>query len=156
METDATKSQPSERQYQPETDGSDPITVGHQIDRICDAAGVALKGSRDVVNEVRRLLDIDGRVNRSPYSMMAAAAGTGYVLGGGLFSQLTTRILNLSLRVGLRLAVASPLIHCKLRDFANADCKNGDDSDSLRNEFQPSKVKQGSCYDEPESFKTRR
>lgn len=157
METDAAPSQASERQCHPGTDASDPITVGQRIDRICDAAGMAIKSSRDVVSEVSELLDIDGRVNRNPYAMMAAAAGTGYVLGGGLFSPLTARILNLSLRVGLRLAAASPLIQCKLSDFATAACENCDDSGSPRNEFQPSNVmKQGSCYDEPESSKTRR
>lgn len=157
METDDATSPAYKRQCHSGIGADDPITVGQRLDRICSAAGVALKGSRDVVSEVRDLLDIDGRVNRNPYAMIAAAAGSGYVLGGGLFSPLTVRVLNLSLRVGLRLVAASPLIQCKLRGFAEAACENGDGSGSPNHESQRSKeMKQGSCYDKPEGSETHR
>ena len=36
-------------------------------------------------------LDLHGRVQRNPIGMVLAAAGIGYVLGGGLFSPMTSR-----------------------------------------------------------------
>lgn len=44
-----------------------------------------------------------------PGRTVALAAGTGYLLGGGLFSRLTGKILGTGLRVALRL-VAVPLV----------------------------------------------
>lgn len=40
---------------------------------------------------------------------IAATVGAGYVLGGGLFSRLTTRIIGRGLRLALRMAVV-PLV----------------------------------------------
>ena len=62
-------------------------------------------------------MDIHGRVDRSPYMMMAAAAGSGYALGGGILSPLTARFVGLGLRLGLRL-VAIPFIQRELLGFA--------------------------------------
>jgi hypothetical protein len=64
-------------------------------------------------------VDVQGRVERSPYAMMAGAVGCGYVLGGGLFSPLSARIAELGLRVGVRL-VAIPLVQRRLLGFAEA------------------------------------
>jgi hypothetical protein len=50
---------------------------------------------------VRDSLDIQGRVERNPYGMVAGALGIGYVLGGGLFTRLTERIAGAALRTGL-------------------------------------------------------
>jgi hypothetical protein len=61
--------------------------------------------TRDSVSDISNALDIQGRVQRNPYGTVAAAVGIGYVLGGGLFSPLTARIVGLGLRIGLRLAV---------------------------------------------------
>lgn len=94
-------------------DTEGPVTVGERIDRISDAAQTAWKASHDAATELRRLLDIGGRVDRSPYVTMAAAAGAGYVLAGGLFSPLTVRIVGLGLRLGLRL-LAVPFIQREL------------------------------------------
>jgi hypothetical protein len=54
-------------------------------------------------------LDVKGRVRRHPYGTVAAAIGIGYVLGGGLFTPLTSRIVRFGIRLGMRLAVL-PLI----------------------------------------------
>jgi hypothetical protein len=43
---------------------------------------------------------IDQRLRRNPYGTVAAALGIGYLLGGGLFSRLTARILRVGLRIG--------------------------------------------------------
>ena len=38
---------------------------------------------------LRETFDIEGRLKRSPYGMVAGALGMGFVLGGGLFTRLT-------------------------------------------------------------------
>jgi hypothetical protein len=58
-------------------------------------------------------LDLRGRVQRNPIGMVLAAAGIGYVLGGGLFSPMTSRLL----KVGLRLALV-PVIKSQLGAIA--------------------------------------
>ena len=60
-----------------------------------------------------RSIDLRGRVQRNPIGMMLAAAGVGYVLGGGLFSPLTGK----ALRIGLRLALI-PLVKSQLANIA--------------------------------------
>jgi len=56
-----------------------------------------------------RTIDLRGRVQRHPVGMVLAAAGVGYVLGGGLFSPLTGRLV----RIGIRLALI-PLVKSQL------------------------------------------
>jgi len=58
-------------------------------------------------------LDLRGRVQRNPIGMVLAAAGVGYVLGGGLFSPLTSRLL----KIGMRLALV-PVIKSQLGEMA--------------------------------------
>lgn len=60
-----------------------------------------------------RAVDLRGRVQRNPLGMVLAAAGIGYVLGGGLFSPLTGRVV----RIGLRLALI-PLVKSQLSNIA--------------------------------------
>ena len=73
------------------------------------------------VSELRRLrqleetLDLRGRVERHPYGMVLAAMGAGYVLGGGLFTPFTGRMV----RLGLKLA-ALPLVKDELLGIAEA------------------------------------
>jgi hypothetical protein len=70
------------------------------------AFGSAVSGSME---NLSRSLDLRGRVERHPLGMMFAALGVGYVLGGGLFSPVTGRLL----KVGVRLALV-PLIKSQL------------------------------------------
>ena len=60
-----------------------------------------------------KAIDLRGRVERNPIGMVLAAAGIGYVLGGGLFSQLTGK----AVRIGLRLALI-PIIKTQLANMA--------------------------------------
>jgi cation transporter-like permease len=60
-------------------------------------------------------LDLRGRVQRNPIGMVLAAAGIGYVLGGGLFSSMTSRLL----KVGIRLALV-PVIKSQLGAMSDA------------------------------------
>lgn len=76
--------------------------------------------ARDAVECVRDQVDLENRMERAPIAMVAAAAGVGYVLGGGLFTPFTARVLGLGLRVGLRLVVM-PLLAERLVGFAQGD-----------------------------------
>ncbi len=96
-----------------------PHTLGERVDRVSDTAHQAWAATRSAVTDLRGTLDVDGRVRRNPYGTMAAALGIGYVLGGGLFSPLTGRIVGFGLRIGLRLAVL-PLLKRELSDLAQA------------------------------------
>jgi hypothetical protein len=53
----------------------------------------------------RGTLDLDGRLQRNPYGMLAGAVAMGFVLGGGLFTRLTATIES----TGLRMAVTAAL-----------------------------------------------
>ncbi len=71
--------------------------------------------ARSAVSDLGQTLDLKGRVDRNPYGMVAAAIGVGYVLGGGLFTPLTGRILKL----GVRLAML-PFVKDELLGMAEA------------------------------------
>ena len=75
-------------------------------------------------------IDIESRVRRNPYGMVAGALGLGFILGGGLFTRLTGRIVASGLRIGL--AAALPIFKDQLVLFAqrglggsNGDINNG-------------------------------
>ena len=80
------------------------------------------------MNDLKERLDIDGRVARNPYGMMAAALGVGYVLGGGLFSPLTARLVGFGMRMGLRLA-AIPFLENELRGLTESVINGAGESD---------------------------
>jgi hypothetical protein len=56
---------------------------------------------------LRESLDIKGRLRRNPYGMIAGACGIGFVLGGGLFTRLSEKLLGMGLRVALMVALPS-------------------------------------------------
>lgn len=95
------------------------LTVSQRVDRAKDSAEEAWSRTRETVNELKERFDIEGRVKRNPYGMMAAALGVGYVLGGGFFSPLTARLFRLGMRMGVRLA-AIPFLENEIRGFAEA------------------------------------
>jgi hypothetical protein len=99
--------------------GASAITVGQRFDRASDNAQEAWSRTRDTVSDLKERLDIDGRVARNPYGMVAAALGVGYVLGGGLFSPLTGRLVGFGMRMGLRLA-AIPFLENELRELTES------------------------------------
>ena len=61
---------------------------------------------------LQEILDIEGRLQRNPYGMVAGAVAVGFVLGGGLFTRLTARIASAGLRIGLMAAL--PLLQREL------------------------------------------
>jgi predicted methyltransferase len=60
---------------------------------------------RSLVDIVRDIADIEGRVERNPYGMVAGAAAAGFILGGGLFTRITGRLVSAALRVGVMAAL---------------------------------------------------
>jgi len=66
----------------------------------------------DTSGTLREVLDIEGRLRRNPYGMVAGALAIGFVMGGGLFTRLTARIAGVGLRMGL--AAAWPLLQQEL------------------------------------------
>ena len=68
-----------------------------------------------------RAIDLRGRVERNPIGMVLAAAGIGYVLGGGLFSPLTGKIV----RIGLRVALI-PLVKSQFENLVGQQAQAGE------------------------------
>jgi hypothetical protein len=91
--------------------------LSERLDQAGKAAGQTWSRARDTFTDLRETVDLPGRVDRHPYGTLAAALGIGYVLGGGLFTALTGRIVGLGLRVGLRLALL-PMIKDEIADLA--------------------------------------
>jgi hypothetical protein len=85
--------------------------VGH----LNQSAHELIDEARSTIEDLGQAIDLRGRVNRHPYGMVAAALGAGYVLGGGLFSPLTFRLISL----GVRLA-AFPFVKNQLLGLAGA------------------------------------
>ncbi len=77
------------------------------------ALGDDVRGLADelagAAREIRQKVDMSQTVQEHPFRAVLIAAGVGYVLGGGLFSPLTRRILG----VGTR-ALLVPLIKGQL------------------------------------------
>jgi hypothetical protein len=94
-------------------------TLGDRVDRVSQTAEQAWARTRDAFGDIKETVDLQGRANRHPYGTVAAALGIGYVLGGGLFSPLTGRLVGLGLRIGLRLAVL-PMLKEELFGLAEA------------------------------------
>lgn len=90
-------------------------TVAQHVDRAADAARAMVDEARASGEGLMDAVDLKGRVERNPYGMVAAALGVGYVLGGGLFTPTTARIL----RLGMKLA-AVPLVRDELLGLAES------------------------------------
>lgn len=73
---------------------------------LAEDANSALNGVADAVG-------LTEHVERSPYLSVAAAVGLGYVVGGGLFTGTTARLLRLGLKVA-----AVPMVQDQLLDLA--------------------------------------
>ncbi len=93
--------------------GQGQAGFGHRVDRIGSDAQQLWSDARGAVTDLQDTLDLKGRVERNPYLMLAAAFGVGYVLGGGLFTRTTARVI----RLGVRLA-ALPMVKDELLGMA--------------------------------------
>ncbi|MDQ3264686.1 MAG: hypothetical protein M3Y59_13630 [Myxococcota bacterium] len=88
--------------------------IGQRVDQVGRDAQTLIDDARTAVNDIQGRLDLRGRVDRNPYGTLLAAAGVGYLLGGGLFSPLTARFL----RLGVKLA-ALPFVKDELLAMAH-------------------------------------
>lgn len=75
--------------------------------------------AQQLYNRIREDNPISYYYDKNPYAVLAAAAGVGYLLGGGLFTPFTRRLL----RVGLKV-MALPAAASQLRELASP--KTGD------------------------------
>jgi hypothetical protein len=80
--------------------------------RLIDDSRTLVDDSKRVAQDVQQLYDRlrnQGALGKyyqdNPYAVLAAAAGVGYVLGGGLFSPFTKRILRIAMK-GMIIPVA--------------------------------------------------
>lgn len=94
------------------------------------AAKVVRHGAARASEVPDEVLGLRRRVERNPYGILAAAAGVGFVLGGGLFTRLAARLVGTGLRLGL--VAAMPRLQAELLRGAsqwigqtNANSKNG-------------------------------
>ncbi len=69
---------------------------------------------RGAADELRRALDLRARMEQRPWGTLLAAAGIGYVLGGGLFTPLTARVFRLGAR-----ALLIPFVRAQAMGFAS-------------------------------------
>jgi hypothetical protein len=83
--------------------------------RMVDEARAFKEAVSTQASNFSQAVDLHGRVQRNPFLMVAAAAGVGYVLGGGLFSPLTGKMV----RIGLRAALI-PFVKNQLMGLAGA------------------------------------
>lgn len=97
------------------SNGASSGTVGQRMDNIGESAQQFVSEARGAVTDLSEAIDLKGRVDRNPYLTLAAVAGVGYVLGGGLFTPFTARMV----RLGVKLA-ALPFVKDELLGMAEA------------------------------------
>jgi len=88
--------------------------IGARVDQVGRDAQTLIDDARTAATEIQARLDLRGRVERNPYGTLLAAAGIGYIIGGGLFSPLTASIV----RLGVKLA-ALPFVKDELMAMAH-------------------------------------
>jgi len=88
-------------------------TLRQRVDQCSRSAEQMWAETRGSLTDLRDAIDVKGRTNRKPYTALAAGLGLGYLLGGGLFTPLTGRIVGAGLRIGIRVALL-PLLEAEL------------------------------------------
>jgi hypothetical protein len=96
-------------EYQGGGGGKENGEVFEHASRMVDEAKAFGSALSHKASDLSEALDLRGRVERHPIGMVLAAMGVGYVLGGGLFSATTGRLV----RIGIRLALV-PLIKSQI------------------------------------------
>ncbi len=69
----------------------------------------------DLYEQVTGVDDLRSLYERNPYAFLAAAAGTGYVLGGGLLTPFTKRLARLGMK-----AVLVPIALSRLKEMTES------------------------------------
>jgi hypothetical protein len=89
--------------------------LGARVHSLGRAAHSFRQQVRSTAEDLGHAFDVRRRVRRRPYAFLVAAAGVGYVLGGGLFTRTTARLLGVAGRVA-----ALPVIRSELIGLAEA------------------------------------
>lgn len=84
--------------------------VRRDVEQLGQLASTLLEDAKVAASEVYEAVDLKGRVDRHPYGMVAAAVGLGYILGGGLLTPTTGRLLRLGLKLATLPVVKDELI----------------------------------------------
>ncbi len=96
----------------------DPTGPEHQ--QLLDETRQLADDARDLYSTIREDNPLAYYYEHNPYAVLAASAGVGYILGGGLFTPFTRRLL----RIGLK-TMALPVAASQLRQLARGAA--GDD-----------------------------
>lgn len=90
--------------------------------RIIDDGQTIVDSSKRIINDVQQLYDSVRSQNslrevyqQNPYVMLAAAAGVGYLVAGGLFTPFSRRIV----RIGLK-GLIIPIAAAQLKNLSTA------------------------------------
>jgi hypothetical protein len=86
-------------------------------------AGGALASVKQAVRPLARLGWLADQIRQHPARTVAMTFGAGFILGGGLFSPLTARVVGVGVRLGLRLLVL-PLVAERLAALVGAPSRN--------------------------------
>ena len=100
--------------------GTEEKGAFHHAKAAVDEANAFKEAVSSSVDNFSSSIDLRGRVQRHPIGMVCAALGVGYVLGGGLFSPFTARLL----KMGIRMAII-PLVKSQLSAIAGAQPGEG-------------------------------
>jgi hypothetical protein len=93
-------------------DASEPVDEANPV---VEQVQEALQTANSTLNGLADAAGLTPKVEASPYGMVAAALGVGYVLGGGLFTPTTLRLV----RLGMKLA-SIPAVRDRLLDVAES------------------------------------
>jgi hypothetical protein len=86
-------------------EGAAPLVAQELVELASDAA--------EALNSAVRESVLGPHVEAQPYAMVAGALGVGYVLGGGLFTPTTSRILSLGAKL-----LSVPMVQNQLLNLA--------------------------------------
>ncbi len=83
--------------------------------QMAESARELAKDANSALNGMADAVGLTPQVEKAPYAMLGAALGVGYIVGGGLFTPTTARLV----RLGMKLA-AIPQVRDRLLDIAEA------------------------------------
>lgn len=99
----------------PVPDNSSETTSRWEPSELRETVTEAALKANSALNGVSDAVGLTEKVEKSPYAMVAAALGIGYVVGGGLFTPTTVRLV----RMGMKLT-SIPMVRDRLLDVAEA------------------------------------
>ncbi|MFT3708385.1 MAG: hypothetical protein QM817_12095 [Archangium sp.] len=82
---------------------------------LADTLQHAAKTANSAINGVSDAVGLTEKVEKAPYAMVGAALGLGYVVGGGLFTPTTARLVRMAMKL-----TSIPMVRDRLLDVAEA------------------------------------